>query len=70
MGVHALGVDPQVLGHVWDTLAVEGYQPVVTRDPEEALHLIEEERLQLALLYLMMTEAPNPAHGATGYCKR
>ena len=48
--------DPQELRYVRDTLANAGYQPVVTGDPEEALHLMQEERPRLALLDLVLPD--------------
>ena len=55
--VLAVDDDPQALRYVRDTLVRAGYQPLVTGDPEEALHLMEEERPQLALLDLMLPDA-------------
>ena len=53
----AVDDDPQDLRYVRDTLAKEGYQPVATGDPEEAMRLMEEERPDLALLDLMLPGA-------------
>ena len=46
--------DPQTLRYVRDSLSKAGYAPVVTGDPEEALHLIETSKPDLVLLDLML----------------
>ncbi len=46
--------DPQALRYVRDALSKLGYAPVVTADPEEVYRLIEEEKLHLVLLDLML----------------
>ena len=46
--------DPQTLRYVRDTLIQTGYKPIITGDPQEAIHLMEEERPHLALLDLML----------------
>ena len=46
--------DPQALRLLRTTLSSSGYRPVVTSDPEEALHLMEEDRPHLVLLDLML----------------
>ena len=55
--VLAVDDDPHALRYVRDTLALAGYRPVVTGDPEEALRLMERERPRLALLDLMLPGA-------------
>ena len=52
--VLAVDDDPQALRHIRDTLAGEGYAPIVTGDPEEVLWLIEREKPQLVLLDMML----------------
>ena len=52
--VLAVDDDPQALRYVRDALASAGYTPVVTGDPEEALRLVAEEKLDLVLLDLML----------------
>ena len=49
--------DPQELRYVRDTLIQLGYTPVVTGDPEEAVHLMSEERPRMALLDLVLPDA-------------
>ena len=46
--------DPQALRHVREALSREGYAPIVTGDPEEALRIMEEYAPQLVLLDLML----------------
>ena len=55
--VLAVDDDPNDLRYVRDALAAAGYQPVVTGDPGEALHLMEDERPELVLLDLMLPDA-------------
>ena len=50
----AVDDDPQTLRHVRDALTNEGYVPVVTGDPEEALSLVEANDPHLVLLDLML----------------
>ena len=57
MRVLAVDDDAQELRYVRDTLVKEGYEPVATGDPEEALRLMEEEMPHLALLDLMLPGA-------------
>ena len=52
--VLAVDDDPQDLRYIRDTLVKSGYDPVVTGEPEEVLHLVEEERPDLVLLDLML----------------
>ncbi len=52
--VLAVDDDPNDLRYVRDTLAKSGYDPILTGDPEEALHLLEEDRSELVLLDLML----------------
>ena len=54
VSVLAVDDDPQALRYVRDTLAMSGYRPVVTGDPEEAVRLMSEESPQLALLDFML----------------
>ncbi len=49
--------DPETLRHVRDTLAAEGYAPLVTGDPEEVAGLIRTKRPHLVLLDLMLPGA-------------
>ena len=49
--------DPNDLRYVRDTLVQAGYAPVAAGDPEEAMHLMEAERPQLALLDLMLPDS-------------
>ncbi len=46
--------DPQALRYTRDILSKSGYVPLVTVDPEEALHLLEDERPHLVLLDLVL----------------
>ena len=46
--------DPQTLRYVRDALAVAGYAPLVTGDPEELSRLIKAEQPALVLLDLML----------------
>ena len=48
--------DPQTLRHVRIALSEAGYEPLVTADPEEALHLTQENRPNLALLDLVLRD--------------
>ena len=50
----AVDDDSQALKYVRDTLMRSGYEPLVTADPEEALHLVAEERPHLVLLDLVL----------------
>ncbi len=52
--VLAVDDDPRALRYIRDCLGRTGFKPVVTGDPEEALHLMHEERPHLALLDLML----------------
>ena len=52
--VLAVDDDPRALRYIRDSLSRTGFKPVVTGDPEEALHLMQEERPHLALLDLML----------------
>ena len=54
MQVLAVDDDPQDLRYIRDTLVGAGYQPVITRDPQEAVRLMERERPHLALLDLVL----------------
>ena len=49
--------DPQALRYIRDTLAEEGFAPIVTPDPAEALLLAEEENPHLVLLDLVLPES-------------
>ena len=55
--VLAVDDDPQALRYIRDALAMSGYAPVVTGDPEEAIRLMSEENPQLALLDFMLPGA-------------
>ena len=55
--VLAVDDDPNDLRYVRDALAGAGYRPVVTGDPEEALHLMAQERPRAVLLDLMLSDA-------------
>ena len=50
----AVDDDPQALRYVRDALAADGYEPVVTGDPQEALRLMTEQRPRLVLLDLVL----------------
>ncbi len=50
----AVDDDPQALRYVRDALAADGYEPVVTGDPKEALNLMAERPPQLILLDLVL----------------
>ncbi len=50
----AVDDDPRTLKHVRDSLAMAGYEPVVTGDPDEVVSLIEETQPQVVLLDLML----------------
>ena len=52
--VLAVDDDPRALHYIRDSLARAGFKPIMTGDPEEALHLMHEERPHLALLDLML----------------
>ena len=52
--VLAVDDDPQALRYVRDALVEGGYEPLVTGDPQEALRLMEEQRLHLVLLDLVL----------------
>ena len=52
--VLAVDDDPNDLRYVRDTLARSGFDPVVTGEPEEVVHLVEDERPELVLLDLML----------------
>ena len=49
--------DPQALKYIRDTLSKAGFTPMVTSDPEEALHLTEVQRPHLVLLDLVLPDA-------------
>ena len=46
--------DPQTLREVRDTLAIAGYAPLVTGDPQEVPRLVSNEKPDLVLLDLML----------------
>ena len=46
--------DPETMRYVRDTLAAEGYAPLVTGDPEEVAGLVRTKRPHLVLLDLML----------------
>ncbi len=46
--------DPQMLRYVRDALSREGFQPIVTADPEEVFDLIEKKKPRLILLDLVL----------------
>ncbi len=46
--------DPQTLREVRDTLAIAGYAPLVTGDPQEVPRLVDNEKPGLVLLDLML----------------
>ena len=50
----AVDDEPQILRLVRNTLSDAGYTPIVTGDPDEALHLIEVEKPHLVLLDMML----------------
>ena len=50
----AVDDEPQILRLVRNTLSDAGYTPIVTGDPDEALHLIEQEKPHLVLLDMML----------------
>ncbi len=50
----AVDDDPQALRYVRDALAADGFEPVVTGDPKEALTLMAEQPPQLVLLDLVL----------------
>ena len=50
----AVDDEPQLLRLVRNTLSDAGYTPIVTGDPDEALHLIEQEKPHLVLLDMML----------------
>ncbi|MDE2861755.1 MAG: response regulator [Chloroflexota bacterium] len=52
--VLAVDDDPNDLRYIRDSLARSGYSPVVTGDPDEALHFMEAEQPQIVLLDLML----------------
>ena len=52
----AVDDDPRALRYVRDALAADGYEPVVTGDPDEALRLMAERPPQLILLDLVLPE--------------
>ena len=52
--VLAVDDDPQTLRYVRDALSDAGHAPIVTGDPDEVLHLIEQEKPHLVLLDLML----------------
>lgn len=52
----AVDDDPDALRQLRDALTREGFHPVVTGDPAEALRLVEEERPHLVLMDLMLPE--------------
>ncbi|MYH71910.1 MAG: response regulator [Acidimicrobiia bacterium] len=50
----AVDDDPRTLKHVRDSLTKEGYEPVVTGDPDEVVSLFQETDPQVVLLDLML----------------
>ena len=50
----AVDDEPQVLHLVRNTLSDAGYTPIVTGDPDEVLHLIEQEKPHLVLLDMVL----------------
>ena len=54
--VLAVDDDPEALRQLRDALTREGFHPVVTGDPAEALRLMDEERPHLVLMDLMLPE--------------
>ena len=50
----AVDDEPQILRLVRNTLSDAGYTPIVTGDPDEVLHLIEQEKPHLVLLDMML----------------
>ena len=50
----AVDDEPQILRLVRNTLSDAGYTPIVTGDPDEALHLIEQEKPHLVLLDMVL----------------
>ena len=50
----AVDDEPQVLRLVRNTLSDAGYTPIVTGDPDEVLHLIEQEKPHLVLLDMVL----------------
>ena len=52
----AVDDDPQALKYVRDALSKEGYDPILTGDPQEALGLVEANDPHLVLLDLVMPE--------------
>ena len=53
----AVDDEPQILRLVRNTLSDAGYTPIVTGDPDEVLHLIEQEKPHLVLLDMMLPGA-------------
>ncbi|MCY3634356.1 MAG: response regulator [bacterium] len=52
----AVDDDPRTLKHVRDSLTKEGYEPVVTGDPDEVVSLFQETDTQVVLLDLMLPD--------------
>ena len=52
----AVDDDPEALRYVRDALTADGFEPVVTGDPREALRLLEERQPQLVLLDLVLPD--------------
>ncbi|MXY85721.1 MAG: response regulator [Chloroflexi bacterium] len=52
----AVDDDPQALRYVRDALAADGFEPILTGDPQEALQLLAEQRPELILLDLVLPE--------------
>ncbi len=50
----AVDDDPLALRYIHDTLTKEGFAPIVTGDPKEALHHMEVNSPHLVLLDLML----------------
>ena len=50
----AVDDEPQILRLVRNTLSDAGYTPIVTGDPDEVLHLIEQEKPHLVLLDMIL----------------
>ena len=54
--VLAVDDDPNDLRYIRDTLVKSGYDPIVTGEPDEALHLMAQARPDLVLLDLMLPD--------------
>ena len=51
----AVDDDPHALRYIRDALSKSGYESIVTGDPDDVLHLIQEEEPDLVLLDLMLS---------------